>query len=104
MKKKDVKTQDVKTQVLDFVKGAIEAQKRKGFKGAHVVYSGLNDAIRKVFNVDPRLMLNELQEDGKLVIKTAKGGAIAYLPGDASIEPSKAEALIAEVLGKKKAA
>lgn len=99
-----MKKKDVKTQVLEFVKGTIEVQKRKGFKGAHVVYSGLNDAIRKVFNVDPRLTLNELKEDGKLVIKTAKGGAIAYLPGDASIEPSKADELIAEVLGKKKVA
>ena len=99
-----MKTKDVKTQVLDFVKGTIAVQKREGFKGAHVVYSGLNDAIRKAFNVDPRTTLAELAKDGKLVIKTAKGGAIAYLPGDASIEPSKADALIAEVLGKKKAA
>ena len=99
-----MKKKDVKTQVLDFVKGAIEVQKRKGFKGAHVVYSGLNDAIRKAFNVDPRLTLAELEKDGKLVIKPARGGAIAYLPGDKSIEPSKADALIAEVLGKKKAA
>lgn len=99
-----MKQKDVKTQVLEFVKGTIEVQKRKGFKGAHVVYSGLNDAIRKVFNVDPRQTLNDLREEGKLVIKTAKGGAIVYLPGDASIEPSKVDELIAEVLGKKKVA
>lgn len=98
-----MKKTDAKTKVLEFVKGAIEVQKKKGFKGAHVVYSGLNDAIRKLFDLDPREILNELKEDGKLVIKTAKGGAIVYLAGDTAAD-TKADTLIAEVLGKKKVA
>lgn len=49
------------------------------------------------------MWVNELKEDGKLVIKIAKGGAIVYLAGDTSAD-SKADNLIAEVLGKKKVA
>jgi len=95
---------DVNKKVLEFVKGAIEVQKKKGWKGAHVVYSGLNDAIRKMFDVDPRTVIAELAQEGKLVVKTARGGAIVYLPADAPAGDSKADTLIAEVTGKKKVA
>jgi hypothetical protein len=96
---KKTQQKDVKAEVLDFVKGAIEVQKRQGWKGAHVVYSGLNDAIRKLFNVDPRAIIAQLRDEGKLVVKTARGGAIVYLPGEAPTEASKADNLIAAVRG-----
>ena len=94
------KQKDVKAEVLDFVKKAIEVQKKKGWKGAHVVYSGLNDAIRKLFNVDPRTTIAELAAEGKLVSRTARGGAIIYLPSEAPAEASKADDLIAAVRGR----
>lgn len=47
------------------------------------------------------MWVNELKEDGKLVIKIAKGGAIVYLAGDTSAD-SKADNLILKCLAKRR--
>lgn len=63
----------------DFVLNAIKRLRLKDAKGIHVVYSGFNEAFRKYFEgADPVVTLKELEEDGVVAMRPAKGGPIVY--------------------------
>jgi hypothetical protein len=47
------------------------------YKGFHCVWSGFNDAFRVVFpELDPKEELLRLRDEGVIVVKPCKGGAI----------------------------
>jgi hypothetical protein len=52
-------------------------------RGIHSVFSGFNDAFRKVYNVDVVAVTQELAATGKIEIRPAKRGVMIYLPGEA---------------------
>jgi len=65
----------------EFVKKAIVSLKKEGFKGIHTVYSGFNDAFKKYYGGEsPIEATNKLAKDGKIVLRTVKGGVMLYLP------------------------
>ena len=47
--------------------------------GIHTRYSGLNDAIRTRFNVDPIMVTGKLAEAKKITIRPTKGGVVINL-------------------------
>lgn len=52
--------------------------------GIHVVYSGFNEAFRMYFDgADPRETTDAMKAAGLIVLNSAYGGAMIYLPGDA---------------------
>jgi hypothetical protein len=68
----------------NFVLRAIENLRKGEHKGIHVVYSGLNTAIRQYYNVsDAREILDPLLKSGEIISRPVKGGIIVYNPKDA---------------------
>jgi hypothetical protein len=72
----------------EFVARAIKKLRRPPYKGIHSVYSGFNQAFREYFNKDPVEATRKLTEQGKIITRPVKGGAVLYLPEDA---PSKTD-------------
>ena len=68
-----------------FALKAIPALRKKPWKGIHVVYSGLNSAIREYFQDDPVELVNRLVKRGVVEIRCAQGGMVIYLPGEAPL-------------------
>ena len=53
-------------------------------KGIHTVFSGFNEAFRQYFpGSDPVEVTNQLAQDGKIVIRYVRGGAMIYKTEDA---------------------
>lgn len=76
----------------EFVKKAIVTLRKEGFKGIHTVYSGFNEAFKKYYeNVNPIETTTKLAEEGKIVIRPAKGGVMLYLPEDAPAAKTRGE-------------
>ncbi|MCX8027164.1 MAG: hypothetical protein N3A62_04840 [Thermodesulfovibrionales bacterium] len=76
----------------EFVKKAIISLRTGDYKGIHSVYSGFNDAFKKYFEgEDPVKVTNQLAEEGKIVLRPAKGGMMIYLPEDAPQKMTKGE-------------
>jgi len=64
----------------EFVKRAIVSLRKEGNKGIHTVSSGFNEAFKKYFDGDdPVKVTNQLAQEGKIIIKPAKGGVMLYL-------------------------
>ena len=69
----------------EFTRRAILKLKTNNYKGIHSVYSGFNDAFRKYYaGVNPVDITTQLANEGKIILRPAKGGVILYLPGDVS--------------------
>lgn len=67
-----------------FVKKAIVSLRKEGYSGIHTVYSGFNAAFKKYFtNDNPIEVTNRLAQEGKIVLRPAKGGVMLYLPEEA---------------------
>lgn len=87
--------------IEDFVLAAIPvfADPKYGTDRCHVVYSGLNEAIRLQFpDANPKEVTERMAAEGKVQLRGARGGAIIYLP-DANI-PSGTSKKAAEGLAK----
>ena len=67
----------------EFVVRAIKKLRQPPYKGIHSVYSGFNQAFREYFNSDPVATTTRLANEGKIVTRPVKGGALLYLPGEA---------------------
>lgn len=69
----------------EFVLKAIERLRVPPYKGIHAVFSGFNDAFREYFPLlDPVDVTNQLANEGKIVIRPARGGVILYRAEDVS--------------------
>jgi hypothetical protein len=88
--------------VEEFVVKAIKSLRREPWKGIHTVFSGLNEAIRKLYDLDPVQVTKKLEADGVIEIRGAKRGATVYLPGEAPAvgrgNDQRTAAVIAQVL------
>lgn len=59
-------------------------------KGIHSVFSGFNEAFRSYFpGEDPVAWTKKLADEGKLVTRLVRGGAMLYLPGDAPVAATR---------------
>ena len=68
----------------EFVLLAIKKLKNPKYKGLHTVFTGFNQAFREYFEgEDPVAALRSLAEQGKIVVRPAKGGALIYPAGEA---------------------
>lgn len=77
-----------------FVLKAIERLRTPPYKGIHAVYSGFNAAFREYFPLlDPVDVTNKMAQDGKIVIRPARGGVILYKAEDVSQATSASNAL-----------
>lgn len=77
-----------KVSPAEFTLQAIRDLRKPPYKSIHTVFSGFNDAFRKYFpNLDPVKTVTELNENGVIVSKITRGGALLYIPG----EPPKAK-------------
>lgn len=83
----------------EFTKKAIVNMRKGNYKGIHAVYSGFNQAFRSYYNEDPIKIINQLAEEGKIVSRLVKGGAMLYLPEDAPITASSGEEALKKILG-----
>lgn len=80
---------------------AIAEAKRKGYPGAHVVYSGLNNALRKTGVKDPQKEVAALTKEGYR-IRVCRGGAMIFAP-DSKFKPKPSSTdLLLERLAKLK--
>ena len=79
----------------EFVVRAIKKLRKPPYKGIHSVYSGFNRACKEYFGTNPVEITQRLAEEGKIVVRPAKGGAMLYLPQDA---PRVAEDALAKIL------
>jgi hypothetical protein len=59
------------------------------------VYSGFNRAFTEYFGTNPIETTQKLVQEGKIVTRPARGGAMLYLPQDA---PSAGEDALAKIL------
>lgn len=76
----------------EFVSKAIVSLRKDAFKGIHSVFSGFNDAFKKYYGGgNPVEVTNKLAEEGKIVIRPAKGGVMLYLSEEAPSEKNKAD-------------
>jgi hypothetical protein len=90
-----VKLSDAATELLakpevidpaDFVMQYIETNRGKGYAGLHSVYSGLNQAIKRLYpDIDPVKLTSQMAADGLIVIRYVKGGAY-LIPADEAIQ------------------
>lgn len=83
----------------EFVMRAIVALKDPKYHGLHVVYSGFNRAFRHYFKdegFDPRVVVDQMVEQGKIEKAIARGGAKIYALG----EGPKKRSTLPEVLKK----
>ncbi len=80
----------------EFVLRAIQRLRKPPYKGIHSVYSGFNQAFKEHFGKNPVEATARLAEEGKIVTRFVKGGAMLYLPGDA---PKAKENVLAKILG-----
>jgi len=64
----------------------IPALRTEGYKGCHVVYSGLSAAIQEHYGMDKseaRKFVDNAVKEGIIVGHPVKGGFMVYLPQDA---------------------
>jgi hypothetical protein len=88
-----------------FVEQAIKSLRKPPYKGIHVVYSNFNSAFRAYFSEEPRPIIDKMVEDGFLISRLVRGGALIMLATDAEEEkketkPSEgnASATLAKIL------
>ncbi len=82
-----------------FVFLALEKLKKPGAKGIHTVFTGFNQAFRSYFpDSDPVALVKKMVEEGKLVSRPAKGGAMIYSP-DANMTAPKSASTALNQMG-----
>lgn len=81
----------------EFVSRAIKKLRQPPYKAIHSVYSGFNQAFRKYFDSDPVAATTRLANEGKIVTRPVKGGALLYLPEDAP-GASASESVLSKIL------
>ena len=74
---------DKKLSEYEFVVKAIKKLRRPPYKGIQSVYSSFNQAFREYFNKNPVEVTTKLANEGKIVMRTARGGVTLCLPEDA---------------------
>lgn len=84
----------------EFVVKAIKSLRDPPYKGIHVVYSNFNNAFRQYYDEDPRPIIDKLVEDGVLVSRIARGGAIIMLAVDADEKMKKRDGGASSALAK----
>ena len=77
----------------EFILKAIGNLRKPPYKGIHCVYSGFNNAFREYFGTDPVEAVNKLEEEGLIVVKTAKGGVMIYFVDETPTENTVAETI-----------
>ncbi len=82
----------------EFTLQAISALRKDGYKGIHTVFSGFNEAFRQYFDRDPVEATKALADEGKIVLRIAKGGATIYLQDDAP-KSVAGDTALAQILG-----
>lgn len=71
-----------KLTVEEFVLRAIDRLAQSGRTTIHTVYSGFNEAFRTYFpELDPVKEVQRLTDEGKIVSRLARGGAVIGKPG-----------------------
>lgn len=81
---------EVKISHLEFIKLAIAHRSNpEKYKGIHIVISGFNAGFREYFKEEPRPILEKLSQEGKIVVKPCKAGAMMFLPEDVKKEDKK---------------
>ena len=83
-----MKDEEKRISEYEFVIRAIKKLRKPPYKGIHSVYSGFNKAFRDYFNKDPVKATQRLAEEGNIVTRLVKGGALLYLPEDAPTSAS----------------
>ena len=84
-----------------YTRKAILAKRKPPHKGIHTVFSGLNEAIRRHFGVNPVDALGDLVKMGKFVVRPTRGGVLIYIPTDAPANRDSAAELHKLVIGSK---
>ena len=93
-------TSNSKMTYKEFVECSIKALREPPYKGIHVVYSNFNNAFRQYYDEDPRPIIDKMVEDGFLVSRPARGGAIIMLAVDTDEKMKKADTDASAVLAK----
>ncbi len=75
-------SEDARLTPEQFVMRAIETLRNpEKSTGIHTVFSGFNEAFRQYFpGQDPVAVTNQLAQEGKIVIRYVRGGAMIYKP------------------------
>lgn len=84
----------------EFVNKCIDhVQATTPYKGIHVIYGGLNEAIERAFGngIKAQAALQELVNKGKFVAVMRRGGPVIYKPKDAPAQRNKATELLKAV-------
>ncbi len=79
----------------EFVMRAIKRLRKPPYKGIHTVYSGFNQAFKDHFGKNPVEITSRMAQEGKIVTRLVKGGAMLYLPDDA---PKAKDSVLAKIL------
>lgn len=79
-----VETGEKKLSEYEFVVRAIKKLRKPPYKGIHTVYSGFNRAFKEYFDKNPVEATNRLANEGKIVIRPARGGVMLYIPEEVS--------------------
>jgi hypothetical protein len=94
-KKKTAKLKETgegKLSPAEFTLKAIQDLRKPPHKGIHSVYSGFNKGFRKYFpDLDPVKTVAKLSENGIVINKITRGGALLYIPGETSETKPKKE-------------
>lgn len=72
--------------------------KHKPHMGLHVVWDGLNRYLRDYYDIDPIALITQMANEGVIVLRPWKGGAMVFLPEHA---PKPKAPSVEELLGKK---
>jgi len=102
MNKKSKGTATAKMPYKEFVERSIKALRKEPYKGIHVVISGFNDAFRQYYDEEPRPIIDKMVEEGFLVSRVVKRGAIIMLASDATekdkVDTGGSNAALAKIL------
>ena len=79
----------------EFVLRAIKKLRKPPYRGIHSVYSGFNQAFKEHFAKNPVEVTKRMAEEGKIVTRPVRGGAMLYLPEDA---PKPQESVLQKIL------
>ena len=79
----------------EFILRAIKRLRKPPYRGIHSVFSGFNQAFKAHFSKNPVEVTKGLADEGKIVIRPARGGVMLYLPGE---EPKARESVLQKIL------
>ena len=79
----------------EFVFRAIRRLRKPPYNGIHSVYSGFNQAFKEHFEKNPVEVTKKMAEEGKIVTRPVRGGAMLYIPEEA---PKPKENVLQKIL------